>query len=168
MLNFAIFPPLFFFATDGFNEISISHLIFIEAINLASALAFACFPNSSYIFCCILTILILLIFASYISGLVFSIKSLIKYGIHFHFSILAIVIAIAIDVVVGILFCIQGTVVGKILGCILSGFGFYFVFYNLQAQINPISLLLFWADLWTILSVIYAIIEKYINGEDES
>src|SRR6185369_15158710 len=38
MLIFAIFPPLFIFATDSFNEISISYLITIESVILTMAL----------------------------------------------------------------------------------------------------------------------------------
>ena len=48
---------------------------------------------------------------------------------------------------------------------LLYGFNFYVLFYSMQSKIDPISLLLFWSDLWTTLFAIYVAIEKCISGE---
>ncbi|CAG8713713.1 4873_t:CDS:1, partial [Acaulospora morrowiae] len=61
--------------------------------------------------------------------------------------------------------CLVGTLSGNIIGYILGGIDFYVFFYELQNDVNPISLLLFWTDLWTILFAVYTTIEAYIGGE---
>ncbi|RHZ72502.1 hypothetical protein Glove_242g68 [Diversispora epigaea] len=79
------------------------------------------------------------------------------------------VTVITINLVFGCcLGCLQNTIIGIIItSYILGGIDFYIIFYALQNQVNPISLLLFWADLWTILFNIYTNIENYRVGEIE-
>ncbi|CAJ0833340.1 19492_t:CDS:2 [Entrophospora sp. SA101] len=71
---------------------------------------------------------------------------------------------LVVDLVLGCcLGGLKGTIFGAIIGEILTGFNFYVLFYSLQEEVNQVSLLLFWADLWATLFVIYTTIERYIK-----
>jgi len=62
----------------------------------------------------------------------------------------------------------KGTIVGTIMFFILSGIDHYIIFYSLLKEVNKISLLLFWTDLWYILFGIYISVENAIVEDDDA
>jgi hypothetical protein len=78
------------------------------------------------------------------------------------------IVVIIVNLVVGVcLGKLKSTIIGKVIGYILGGIDFYMIFYSLINEVNSISLLLFWTDLWTALFGTYTSIEKCIGGEVE-
>ncbi|CAG8439939.1 6863_t:CDS:1 [Diversispora eburnea] len=161
-LIIAIFPPLFLYATESFNNVTITFLILFEIFIFTTALAVL--STSSCIFkFVVMSFLMGSLMAIIIYAIVLWIKFLVNSG--FHISIIVLVINCVVGCFLGFL---QGTIIGFIITSnILGGINFYFVFYALQIQVNPISLLLFWAVLWTILFNIYTGIENYGGGAEE-
>jgi hypothetical protein len=156
-LIFSIFPPLFLYATESFNGVTIPFLVLHYLIIIAIPLCFI-ENNVLRIICAI--IMSLSIFGIIIYALVLLIKSAIK-SANFFF-----LIALAVNSVVGCcLGCLQNTIVGAITGCILCGIDYYVLFYAFLTEVNKVSLLLFWADLWAVLFAIYITIELYIKEE---
>ncbi|CAI2179021.1 11707_t:CDS:1 [Funneliformis geosporum] len=100
--------------------------------------------------------IIISIVGAFIYGLVLLIKSANK----------LLIIIYVVNLVVGwFISCFKNTIVGVIIGCILSGIDYYVGFYAILSEVNKVSLLLFWSDLWFVLFIIYITIERYINGE---
>ncbi|CAG8549632.1 5384_t:CDS:2, partial [Scutellospora calospora] len=123
-LTFMIFPPLFLYATESFNSVTITFLILYGglAINVYGLIIVIKFVDNS--------------------------------------------IVIIVNLVVGCcISSLKGTKIEFMIANILWGFDYYIIFYNLQDKVNPISLLLFWVDLWTISVSIYIAFEKLLNGE---
>ncbi|RHZ72493.1 hypothetical protein Glove_242g67 [Diversispora epigaea] len=151
-LIFIIFPPLFLYATESFNNVTIIFLILFEFFIFTILLT----AFSNLIWCIIIPFLVGFSIAIY--------AIVVGIGTEVCFSVTIIVI----NLVLGFcLSCLQRTIIGSIIiSYILGGIDFFIIFYALQNQVNPISLLLFWADLWTILFDIYTGIEKH-KGEGE-
>ncbi|KAF0342419.1 hypothetical protein F8M41_016145 [Gigaspora margarita] len=63
--------------------------------------------------------------------------------------------------------CCLIPVVSSIVYYIISEINHYYIFYTLSNEVNKISLLLFWTDLWSLLSSIYLIIDCYFDEEQK-
>jgi len=163
-----IFPPLFLYATESFTRVAISFLILFEVFIFTFAMAILFFPVYPPVGACCIVMSVLLVLSIAIYSLVIAIKSLIDTDIHI--IIVVVITNLAVGFCSGCISCIPtvGAIFTQIFGIILGGIDYYVFFYMLQNQVNPVSLLLFWTDLWFVLMSIYSVIETFIvNGEVE-
>ncbi|RHZ81665.1 hypothetical protein Glove_117g488 [Diversispora epigaea] len=155
ILILIIFPPLFLYATESFNLVTIIFLILFVILILTftfSVLTGFLLPEHVIIFLSCITVCILVGFHIVIHGAITVA----------HFSVIVLVINLVARCC---LVYLKGTIATIIVSDILGGINYYIIFYALQSQVNPISLLLFWADLWTVLFSIYTVIENFKEFE---
>ncbi|CAG8455534.1 842_t:CDS:2 [Dentiscutata erythropus] len=140
-----IFPTIFFYMTEGFSKKTIVFMIFtiVESIGIifVGLIYLVSFKN-----CCRRENNWENIGAIFKTG--FDIR------IHAPYIVSGVIIG-------GCVKCSQG----RIISIVLVGIDHYITFYFTLDEVNRVSLLLFWLDLWFILFGIYTMIEIFDNIE---
>ncbi|RIB12521.1 hypothetical protein C2G38_18811 [Gigaspora rosea] len=158
-----IFPPIFFYTTEGFSKTTIALisvcivgiiLLIVGSILLAVGTSES-LSNFSIIIICMGSMTILGVFV-YLIVIFFMFGFDVKIHVSFIVIILLLISLIALTIYYRSNLMKKKTFL--ILVTILGGLGYYTLFYGILKEVNTISLLLFWSDLWLILLSIYTII----------
>jgi hypothetical protein len=162
-----------FFKTEGTSEtkiiILISAIIIIIVLPIVALCIYADIINLSKISkiakTVVTVILTLIWFSVVISIIIYSIILAVKSGIKFEYQTEFNVYLVVNNVIGGLIIFLHNTVIGPIIFYLVCSIDCYILYYLILKVINPISLLLFWVDLWYISFAIYTTIESYIAGE---
>ncbi|CAG8443456.1 11292_t:CDS:1 [Dentiscutata erythropus] len=182
-----IFPPIFFYATEGFSKATIA-LISVSSAGIVSLIIglfirqishpelirhktwFDTPPLNSPLHSGQLLSL------QTIDSIFVGVGSMIIFGIFAYLIVIFfmsgfdikiyvpfIVILLLFLLLICLVICYQFNEavyyrIVIVLATILGGIGYYILFYSILKEVNRISLLLFWADLWLILLSTYTIV----------
>jgi len=79
-----------------------------------------------------------------------------------HFEVQIHVPFLVVDFVLSLcLYFIGNKIINNMIYCIVGGINFYIIFYVILNEVNTVSLLFFWSDLWFILLGVYVAIENH-------
>jgi hypothetical protein len=163
LIGIFVFIIVLLFKTEGMSNTVIFLITLIGIVMMM--LTFFCTNLPDNIKFSIAVVILLSLFGLYIYTIVMVIKSLkFKFQIQFNFNVY-LFINFVVGILINILYHVR-TVVSVVCGIIISfltgGINFYIIYYVSMNVVNPVSLLLFWTNLWFILFGIYTTIEYYI------